>query len=192
VEEDSDSAEYDAANDDDVDAEQNAMQELHEIDLARMDSTAGGGGAGGGGRRKTRPAAKAAARDGQKGRGRGQQAQRGRSSYAARRGRRVVPAGVLRLAEMRLDYVDDLMSAEADDELQAAIAESSRVITGSATRSRELADQNMAPTKCHCLLLQPTEAVGPTTKEDVEALGLNAVSRGAQSGDLKHTGDRAW
>ena len=101
----------------------------------------------------------------------------------------------MRLAGMRLDYADDLMSAEADDELQAAIAESSRVITGIATRSRELADQNMAPTKCHCLLLQPAEAVGPTTKEDVEALGLthqcDAVNRGAQSGDLKHTGDRA-
>jgi hypothetical protein len=51
----------------------------------------------------------------------------------------------------------------------------SRVIKGIATRSRELADQNMAPTKCHCLLLQPAEAVGPTTKEDVEALGLLQV-----------------
>jgi hypothetical protein len=120
-EEDSDSAEYDAVNDEEADAEQNAMQKLHELDLARMDSTAGGGGAGGGGRRKTRPAAKAAARAGQRGWGRGQHAQRGRSSYAARRGGRVVPAGVLRLAGMRLDYADDLMSAEADDELHAAI-----------------------------------------------------------------------
>jgi hypothetical protein len=36
---------------------------------------------------------------------------------------------------MRLDYADDLMSAEADDELQAAIEESSRVTVLRAGRS---------------------------------------------------------
>jgi hypothetical protein len=43
------SAEYDAVNGAEVDAEQNAMQKLYELDLVRMESTAVGGGAGGGG-----------------------------------------------------------------------------------------------------------------------------------------------
>ena len=76
------------------------------------------------------------------------------------------------LAGMRLDYADDIMGAEADDDLQTAIDESSRVVSGIAKRSRELAGQNMAAPKCGGLLLQPREAVGVTKREDVLALGL--------------------
>ena len=99
--------------------------------------------------------------------GRAQQARRGTRGIRKR-----VPRGVLRLAGMRLDYADDIMVTEADDDLQAAIDESSRVVTGIAKRSRELADQNMAPSKCMCLLLRSAEAVGATTRADVLALGL--------------------
>ena len=55
---------------------------------------------------------------------------------------------------MRMDYVDDIMVAETDENLQAAIDESSRVVSGIAKRSRELASQNMKPVKCMCLLLR--------------------------------------
>ena len=41
---------------------------------------------------------------------------------------------------MRLDYADDIMITEADDDLHAAIDESSRVVTRIAKRSREMAD----------------------------------------------------
>ena len=85
---------------------------------------------------------------------------------------RRVPLGVMTLAGMRLDYADDIMGAEADDDLQTAIDESSRVVSGIAKRSRELAGQNMAAPKCGGLLLQPREAVGVTKREDVLALGL--------------------
>ena len=120
-------------------------------------------------RHKKRLAAKLAVKTGQSGRGRGKQAQRGRSSTVAQRDKWVVHAGELGLDGMRLDYADDLMSAKADEELHAAIDESSHVVMGIAKWSRELADQNMAPTKYHCLLLQLTETVGAATKEDVEA-----------------------
>jgi hypothetical protein len=56
------------------------------------------------------------------------------------------------------------MVAEADENLQAAIDESSHVVSGIAKRSRELASQNMKPVKCMCLLLRSARAVGPTKK----------------------------
>ena len=62
--------------------------------------------------------------------------------------------GRLRLEGIRCDYVDDTIVGEADDDLQTAVDTAGERCTGISQRSREMADQNMAPKKCHGLLLR--------------------------------------
>jgi hypothetical protein len=72
----------------------------------------------------------------------------------------------------RMDYVDDTAVLEAEQSLQAAVKSASDRVSQIAKDSREKADQNMAPKKCHGLVLQPDSVVSETTAADVAALGL--------------------
>ena len=95
---------------------------------------------------------------------------RGGALGARRRARAL--RGRLRIAGFRCDYVDDMIVGEVDEDLQTAVEVAGDRCTGLSRRSRDLADQNMAPKKCHGLMLRHAQAVGPTKKADVLALGL--------------------
>jgi ribonuclease HI len=92
---------------------------------------------------------------------------------SSRRRRRASAPQMSRLLEGdRMDYVDDTAVLEAEQSLQAAVKSASDRVSQIAKDSREKADQNMAPKKCHGLVLQPDSVVSETTAADVAALGL--------------------
>ena len=72
----------------------------------------------------------------------------------------------------RLGYVDDLATIEADKELQNAVDIAGERVSQIAEASRTMANQHMNARKCGSLLVQPEDAVGDTTAEDVAALKL--------------------
>ena len=77
-----------------------------------------------------------------------------------------------RLMGGRLGYVDDLATIEADKELQNAVDIAGERVSQIAEASRTMANQHMNARKCGSLLVQPEDAVGDTTAEDVAALKL--------------------
>eukprot|EP01050_Picozoa_sp_SAG11_P022029 SAG11_NODE_4055_length_2084_cov_4.117884_1_plen_636_part_10 len=77
----------------------------------------------------------------------------------------------------RVDYVDDTAVLEAEEDLEVAMTVAGERISNIAAIARERANLHMAPKQCKGLLIQPAQAVGETTAEDVVALGLTDQCR---------------
>ena len=117
------------------------------------------------------------------GRGRGRGG-RGRGRWGSRGGRaggnqaRGRGSG---LGGTRQEYADDIIAGEvttepgSEDALLACAAEMTRRATAIAVISRVRLGLRMACPKCKVLWIQPAELVGPTTPDDVRALGLDHI-----------------